>query len=87
MTAELQAVLAAAMALSNTERAELATILTDSLGEEGASEAEIEAAWIAEAQRRWEEIRSGRSKTVPLEEVTAKLRSKLESARARTSMG
>lgn len=87
MTAELQAVLAAAMALSTSERAELATILTDSLGEEGSSDAEIEAAWIAEAQRRWEEIRSGRSKTVPLEEVTAKIRAKLESARARASMG
>jgi putative addiction module component (TIGR02574 family) len=86
MTAELQAVLAAAMALSNSERAELATILTDSLGE-GSSDTEIEAAWIAEAQRRWEEIRSGRSKTVPLEEVTAKIRSKLASARARAGMG
>jgi putative addiction module component (TIGR02574 family) len=87
MTAELQAVLAAAMALSNSERAELATILTDSLAEEGSSDTEIEAAWIAEAQRRWEDIRSGRSKTVPLEEVTARLRSKLQSARARASMG
>jgi putative addiction module component (TIGR02574 family) len=87
MTAELQAVLAAAMALSNSERAELAAILTDSLGEEGSSDAEIEAAWIAEAQRRWEEIRSGRAQTVPLEEATAKIRAKLESARARTNVG
>jgi putative addiction module component (TIGR02574 family) len=48
---------------------------------------EIEAAWIAEAQRRWEEIRSGRAKTVSLEEVTTKLRAKLENARARASVG
>ena len=87
MTAELQAILAAAMALSNSERAELAAILTDTLGEQGSSDAEIEAAWVVEAQRRWEDIRSGRSKTVPLEEVTAKLRAKLERARARASVG
>jgi putative addiction module component (TIGR02574 family) len=87
MTAELKAILAAAMALSNSERAELAAILNDSLGEEASSDAEIEAVWIAEAQRRWEEIRSGRSKTVPIEEVTAKLKAKLESARARASVG
>jgi putative addiction module component (TIGR02574 family) len=87
MTAELKAILAAAMALSNSERAELAAILNDSLGEEASSDAEIEAVWVAEAQRRWEEIRSGRSKTVPIEEVTAKLRAKLESARARASVG
>jgi putative addiction module component (TIGR02574 family) len=87
MTAELKAILAAAMALSNSERAELAAILNDSLGEEASSDAEIEAVWVAEAQRRWEEIRSGRSNTVPIEEVTAKLRAKLESARARASVG
>lgn len=63
----------------------LVAILTDSLGDEGCSDAEIEAAWITEAQRRWEEIRSGGSKTVPLAEVIAKLGAKLASARPRAS--
>jgi putative addiction module component (TIGR02574 family) len=79
---EAERILEAAMKLSDGERAELAAILADSIGD-GHSEEEIEAAWIAEAKRRLEDIRSGKSKTVPWEEVRGKLRAMLEGARQR----
>ncbi|MFV8751585.1 addiction module protein [Nannocystaceae bacterium ST9] len=74
--------MAAAMQLPDDERAELAAILTDSIGD-GSSAAEIEAAWIVEAKRRLEDIRSGKSKTLPFEEVDRKLRAMIERARVR----
>lgn len=72
MTAEAQRLLEAALNLPDAERAELAAILADSIGD-GHTEAELEAAWIAEAKRRLEDIRSGKSRTVPSEEVEAEL--------------
>lgn len=77
MTAEAERLLQAAMKLPDAERAELAAILADSVGD-GSSEAEIEAAWIAEAKRRLEDIRSGKSKPVPSEEVERELEDLLE---------
>ncbi len=82
VTAEAERLLEAAMKLPDAERAALAAILTDSIGD-GSSPAEIEAAWIAEAKRRLEDIRCGRSKTTPWEEVHRKLRAKLDGARNR----
>lgn len=82
MTAEAERLLEAAMKLPDAERAELAAILADSIGD-GSPEAEIEAAWIAEAKRRLEDIRSGKSKTIPWEQVDRKLRAMLDGARNR----
>ncbi len=76
--------LEAAMKLPDDERAELAAILADSIGD-GSSEEEIEAAWIAEAKRRLEDIRSGKSRTTPWEDVNRKLRAMLEGGRGRDS--
>lgn len=72
VTAEAERVLEAALDLPEDERAELAAILTDSLGD-GSPDAQIEAAWVAEAKRRLADIRSGKSKTVAWEDVEREL--------------
>jgi hypothetical protein len=46
------------MALSDPERAELAAILTDSIGD-GLPQDEIDAAWLREAKRRLDLVRAG----------------------------
>ena len=84
MTAEAERLLEAALKLPDDERAQLAVILVDSIGE-GASEAEIETEWIAEAKRRLEDVRSGKSATIAWEDVDRKLRAMLDAARSRQS--
>jgi putative addiction module component (TIGR02574 family) len=79
VTAEAERLLEEALALPDAERAELAAILTDSIGD-GSSPAEIEAAWIAEAKRRLESIRSGKSETAAWEDVERELDEIIESA-------
>lgn len=75
MPDEASRVLDAAMRLSEPERAELAAILSDSVGD-GSSPAEIEASWIAEAKRRLEAYRRGESQPVDLDEAMRELESK-----------
>lgn len=70
-TSELRRVLMEAMTLPASARAELAVALVDSLA--GESERGIMDAWIAEAQRRLEDFRAGRSEMTPFEEVDAEL--------------
>lgn len=60
---------AQALLLSSQERAHLAEVLIASLDEDLA----LERAWIVEAERRYEEIRSGRAQTIPAAEVMAEL--------------
>lgn len=60
------------MKLPDDERAELAAILADSVGDSH-GEAELEAAWTAEAKRRLEDFRSGKSTEVSSEEVEREL--------------
>jgi putative addiction module component (TIGR02574 family) len=60
---------AEALLLSSQERAHLAEVLIASLDEDLA----LEQAWAAEAERRYEEIRSGRVQTIPAEQVMAEL--------------
>jgi putative addiction module component (TIGR02574 family) len=57
--------------LSDKDRAELIALLLESL--EGEPDEGVEAAWAAEIERRIEEVDSGTVKTVPWEEVKAKL--------------
>lgn len=59
--------------LPSHERARLAEVLIASLDEED----EIAAAWADEAERRYEELRSGAVAAVPAAEVLARVRSRL----------
>ena len=59
--------------LSDAERAELALSLIESL-EAPANDGEIEAAWLAEAERRAGELRRGLVQPVPGDVVFERLR-------------
>jgi putative addiction module component (TIGR02574 family) len=73
MATELNQVFHDALELSDTERATLVGLLIESLEATEDPCPEIEAAWAAEAERRWQEIESGQVKTIPWEEVRANL--------------
>jgi putative addiction module component (TIGR02574 family) len=60
-----------ALRLTTAERAELAAELLASL--DGEPEDDVEAAWVAEIQRRVERIRSGEAKGRPWSEVRERL--------------
>lgn len=72
VTRDAERLLDAAMDLPEEERAELAAILSESVGR-GSSADEIEAEWIAEAKRRLEDVRAGRGPTIPSEDVEREL--------------
>jgi putative addiction module component (TIGR02574 family) len=59
-------------------RARLAEALLDSLDE---PETELDRVWSAEAQRRYEEIKSGAVRTSPSSEVMARARARLNDPR------
>lgn len=63
-----------AMELPVESRGELAERLLESLEP---SDAEIRMSWIREAERRAEEMRSGRVRGEPVGEVLARIRAKL----------
>jgi len=71
MVTESKQLFRAALQLSDNERATLAALLIESL--EGPEDPDVESAWAAEAQRRWQEIESGTVVTIPWEEVKAKI--------------
>jgi putative addiction module component (TIGR02574 family) len=71
MATELRQLFLDALELSDSERATLAGLLIGSL--EGPEDPDVESAWATEAERRWQEIESGAVKTIPWEEVKAKL--------------
>lgn len=73
MAAELNQVFHDALELSDNERATLVGLLIESLEETEETDPEVEAAWAAETERRWQEIESGQVKTIPWEEVRASL--------------
>jgi len=81
---EARNILEAAMRLPHAERAALASVLKDSLGD-GASLEQIEAAWIAQARQRREDLQAGRTSTVPWQDVRRELLDMVE--RARESAG
>ena len=70
----LQELEAEALKLPVEARGELAAKLLDSLEP---SDAEIQERWIREAERRAEEMKSGRVRGEPLGEVLARIRAKL----------
>ena len=61
-----------ALLLSEAERGALVAVLQDSIGKTY-SQDEIDAAWAVEIQRRLDDVRSGRAKLVPWEDVDAEL--------------
>ncbi|HEU4560117.1 MAG TPA: addiction module protein [Longimicrobium sp.] len=63
---------AEALKLPSHERARLAEVLIASLDEED----EIAEAWADEAERRYEELRSGKVQGIPADEVFAKIRAR-----------
>jgi putative addiction module component (TIGR02574 family) len=74
MSSTVDQVLTAALALPAPERAALAEKLLDSL--EPANQAEIDAAWAAEAEDRLRAYKEGTIKAVPAEEVFSSLAGK-----------
>ena len=75
MTREAKEILERALALPDNERAEVAGNLIASL--DTALDPDADAAWQDEVARRWDEIRSGRVKTVSLDEVQRRARTLL----------
>lgn len=71
MNRDLRDVFREAFELPESERATLAGLLIESL--EPPPEAGVEELWAEEAERRWREIESGATRTIPWEEVRAKL--------------
>ena len=77
MSATLEKVAEEAKGLSLADRSALTRILIESLDGEPAEDlADVEQAWQTEVEKRVDEIKSGRVKTIPAEEVFAKLRAK-----------
>ena len=60
-----------ALELEERERAALAARLIESLDTE--REEGVEAAWLAEVERRMEELDSGKVQSIPWDEVRARL--------------
>jgi putative addiction module component (TIGR02574 family) len=75
MTREAKEILEKALALSDNERAEVAGNLIASLDTN--VDPDSDAAWQAEVARRWDEVRSGRVKTISLNEVKQRARTLL----------
>jgi putative addiction module component (TIGR02574 family) len=77
MVASLERVLEAALALTESERAELVSTLISTLSPEDA--AALEDAWLAEINRRSEEFDAGGVQTLSWAEVKARARRRLAS--------
>lgn len=75
MSEHFDEIVASAMKLPQEERVRLAEELIASLDEE--IEPDVEEIWLAEAERRLNEFRSGKTCGVPAAEAFAKARSAL----------
>jgi putative addiction module component (TIGR02574 family) len=71
------------MSLPETERVALADALYASLDGPLEEQAEVEAAWDGEIARRVDEIRSGKAKLIPLDEVRSNLEATIRRAQSR----
>lgn len=79
-----------ALALPDEERARLARALIDSLeadDEDGASAAEVEAAWRAEVEKREQEVERNPTLLVPAERVFAEAERRLQEIRTARELG
>lgn len=78
MSLPLERLEAEALELSMEDRARLATRLLESLESEGEEDSEdVERAWIAEAERRYERHRARDDDALPADEVLARVRERL----------
>lgn len=68
-----------ALQLPDEDRARLAVRLLASLEDEAGSPEEIEKLWVAEAERRFRELRDGVVQGIAARDVFAQLRAKLSS--------
>jgi putative addiction module component (TIGR02574 family) len=75
MTQQALELLQKALSLSEQERADLACSLMDSL--DSVVDADAEAAWAEEIERRVADLESGKVKTVPWEKVRGGFRGSL----------
>lgn len=64
--------------LQPSEKTELLRQLVRELDEAGESTDAVRDAWIAEAQRRYEELASGKATAVPADEVFKRIRERLK---------
>jgi putative addiction module component (TIGR02574 family) len=76
MTPQVSEVLEKALTLSTQDRGLLIDRLTESL-DEGPAEEGVEEAWAEEIKRRVDDIRSGKVKTIPGEQVLRKVAKKV----------
>lgn len=81
VTPQLSELLEKALALSTKDRGLLIDRLVASLDDEPADEG-VEAAWDEEIKRRIDDIRSGRVKTIPREQVLGRLKARLRDAKS-----
>jgi putative addiction module component (TIGR02574 family) len=81
MTQEATELLKKALTLSPEERAQLVDSLLESLDEPREDPGVVEAAWNDEIRRRIDELDSGKSKTVPWEDVRRRASAKLTDGR------
>jgi putative addiction module component (TIGR02574 family) len=79
MTRDVRELFREASELSESDRAELAGRLLQTL--HGEPDEGVEAAWAEEIERRIRQIDSGEVKTIPWEEVRAKLYARLNDRR------
>lgn len=76
MSTTADTILGTALTLPRDERAWLASELIASLDQ--GEDADVEAAWAVEIERRIAEVESGEAKTVSWEEARARIKSTLE---------
>lgn len=74
MSVDIEQITRQALALPDDARALLADQLAESL--DPLEDAGVRAAWMAESNRRIEEIRSGKVKPIPGEEALARVRAR-----------
>jgi putative addiction module component (TIGR02574 family) len=74
MSRTLEEIATEAMELSTEARAALAKRLLDSIGDPTAEE--VEKSWVAEAGRRYRELKAGEAHSSPSEEVFQRLESR-----------
>jgi putative addiction module component (TIGR02574 family) len=75
MITRLEEIEKAALELSEAERTRLISSLSRSLSD---NDPAIENAWIDEADRRWQEIKAGKAKTIPYEQVLSKIQARAD---------
>jgi len=83
MNARVDQLLQEAMCLPETDRVSLANALYESLDGIGEDSAEVAAAWDNEIARRVDEIRSGKAKMIPLDQVRSNLEAAIRRVQAR----